>query len=126
MSDLLFVYGSLRSEFDNPHARKLRADAVLLGPATVRGSLFHVAGYSGYQKEPDGLVYGEIWQLGDPSKTLNTMDGTLVVLDNYEGTEYVRVLVDLVEPAGRSAWIYMYNGKPDSSRRILSGDVLKP
>jgi gamma-glutamylcyclotransferase (GGCT)/AIG2-like uncharacterized protein YtfP len=37
--ELLFVYGTLRSEFGNPFARRLRAEARLVGPATVVGSI---------------------------------------------------------------------------------------
>lgn len=112
MSDVLFVYGSLRSEFDNPMVRMLRAEAESLGPATVRGSIFRVGAYPAFQPEPDGVVRGERWLLRDPEKTL-------AVLDEYEGPEYPRVLLD-------GMWIYTYEGAIDPGLRIASGDFLVP
>ena len=40
---MLFVYGTLRSEFDNQYARLLRSQAELVGPATVPGSIYRVS-----------------------------------------------------------------------------------
>ena len=37
MLDLLFVYGTLRSEFDNQYARLLRSQAMLIGPRDRAG-----------------------------------------------------------------------------------------
>lgn len=112
MSDVLFVYGSLRSEFDNRHARLLRAKAQLAGRATVRGSIFLIGKYPGYRREPDGVVQGEHWRLREP-------EATLAALDDYEGALYSRVVID-------NAWIYLYNGNVRADQRILSGDFLAP
>lgn len=110
MPDVLFVYGSLRSEFDNPHALFLRANAESVGRATVRGSLFLVGKYPGYLREPDGIVLGEFWRLRNP-------ETTLAALDDYEGSEYSRVL-------NGNAWIYLYAGDVRPEQRIPSGDFL--
>lgn len=112
MPDLIFVYGSLRSEFDNPYARKLRESAELVGRATVPGSIFMIEKYPGYKTEPEGIVQGELWSLRDP-------EATLAILDEYEGEAYNRILID-------NAWIYLYNGAVDPDRRIVSGDFLNP
>ena len=118
MPDALFVYGSLRSEFDNPFARRLRAEADLLGRATVRGSIFLVGKFPAFKTEPDGIVHGELWRLHDPSRTL-------AALDDYEGGEYPRMIVDLETPRTR-AWIYVYPGDVRTRKRIESGDFLAP
>jgi gamma-glutamylcyclotransferase (GGCT)/AIG2-like uncharacterized protein YtfP len=118
VSDALFVYGTLRSEFDNPFARKLRGEADLVGRATVRGSIFRIADYPGYRREPDGVVHGELWHLRDPERTL-------AALDDYEGPEYSRVMID-VQPLEPSAWIYLYIGNVRADKRIASGDFLVP
>lgn len=118
MSDALFVYGTLRSEFDNPFARKLRKEADLVGHATVRGSIFRIAEYPGFRREPDGLVHGELWRLRNP-------DQTLAALDDYEGPEYSRVMIDL-EASFASAWIYLYIGDVQADKQIASGDFLAP
>ncbi len=101
MIDALFVYGSLRSEFDNPHARLLRETADLLGRATVRGSLVRNGKYPGYRIEPDGIVEGELWRLREP-------DSTLDALDEYEGAAYSRIRVTTSLGA---AWIYLFTGE---------------
>ena len=112
MSDAIFVYGSLRSEFDNFYARRLRERARLTGRNTVPGSIFRVGKYPGYKREPEGIVHGELWRLADP-------EATLAELDDYEGTAYSRILVN-------DAWIYLYNGSVSSDARIQSGDFLVP
>jgi len=111
--DFLFVYGTLRSEFDNQYARLLRAEARLVGPATVMGSLFRIRHYPGFRFQPEGEVRGELWQLRTPEKTL-------AELDAYEGEEYSRVTVPV--SGGQTAWIYEYNVQPDEARLIAGGD----
>lgn len=121
MPDSLFVYGSLRSEFDNAHARRLRGEADWLGPATVRGSIFFIGElqrYPGYRRDPDGIVRGELWRLRNAPQTL-------AALDDYEGPEYSRVEIDLETPR-TSAWIYLYTGAVLADKRIVSGDFLTP
>jgi gamma-glutamylcyclotransferase (GGCT)/AIG2-like uncharacterized protein YtfP len=110
VTDLLFVYGSLRSEFDNPHVRMLREQAKSLGHATVRGSIFLVGQYPGYRREPAGIVHGELWRLREPAKTL-------AALDDYEGETYSREMAD-------DAWIYVYRGEVLPHQWITSGDFL--
>ena len=114
MTDALFVYGSLRSEFDNRHAVQLRSEATLLGRATVRGSIFLVGRYPGYRAEPDGVVHGEAWRLPDPEMTL-------AALDEYEGSKYRRIMMPTSITA---AWIYEYVGPVEAGQRIESGDFL--
>ena len=118
MPDALFVYGSLRSECDNPYARLLRETAESLGRATVRGSIFRIGEYPGYRTEPDGVVHGELW--------LPDSVATLAAMDEYEGPEYSRVVVSLSssESLHSSAWIYLYTGSVRVDRRIPSGDFL--
>jgi gamma-glutamylcyclotransferase (GGCT)/AIG2-like uncharacterized protein YtfP len=116
--DALFVYGSLRGEFDNPLTHLLREKAESLGRATVRGSIFRIGAYPGYRREPDGIVIGELWRLHDP-------EPTLAELDDYEGAAYSRVIADLETPRG-NAWIYRYDGGVQPDSRIESGDFLVP
>jgi gamma-glutamylcyclotransferase (GGCT)/AIG2-like uncharacterized protein YtfP len=104
--DLLFVYGTLRSEFDNQYAVMLRSRAELVGRAVVAGSIFRIAEYPGYRPEPLGVVHGEVYRVDLE---------LLRVLDEYEGAEYERVMVE-------GMWIYRYLGPVDGERRIESGD----
>lgn len=116
MTDALFVYGSLRSEFDNEYATMLRHGAELLGRATVRGSIFLPGRYPGFRREPDGAVHGEIWKLRDPQ-------AILTALDEYEGSAYRRIAVP-TSFLGMNAWIYEYVGEVEAGQRIESGDFL--
>ena len=111
----LFVYGTLRSEFDNPHARRLREGARLLGPAWVEGSILHLGRYPGFRRGRGGRVIGEVYELGDPVALLASLDA-------YEGDEYRRIAIDV---AGfGAAWIYELAAVPAGACRIESGDFL--
>lgn len=90
--DTLFVYGTLRSQFDNPYARLLRSQAELVGPFTILGSICKIGEYTAYRPGTDGEVHGELWRLRDPETTFKA-------LDEYEGPDYERVLYDF-------GWIY--------------------
>jgi gamma-glutamylcyclotransferase (GGCT)/AIG2-like uncharacterized protein YtfP len=109
--ELLFVYGTLRSEFDNPYARLLRSGAELMGKATVRGSIYRVEFYPAYKEEPAGEVHGEVHRVKGAA--------TLAELDDYEGEGFERVKV---ETSLGEAWIYRYRGEPAAGARIESGD----
>lgn len=108
----MFVYGTLRSEFDNRYAKLLRSQAELIGPAVVPGSIFRIAHYPGYRPVPAGAVHGELYRLLDPA-------ATLAILDEYEGAEYERVLV-------ADRWIYQFRRQPAEDTRIVSGDFFRP
>ena len=108
MLDRLFVYGTLRSEFDNRYARVLRAAATSMGVASVPGSIYRVAHYPAFRPQPGGEVQGELYRLHTPELTL-------AVFDEYEGEEFERVVVN-------GAWIYQYKGVPPEEARIASGD----
>jgi gamma-glutamylcyclotransferase (GGCT)/AIG2-like uncharacterized protein YtfP len=110
--DLLFVYGTLRSEFENRYARLLRKHATLVGRATVPGSIYRVDHYPAFRPAPAGEVRGELYRLMEPETTFK-------VLDEYEGSEFERVIVS-------DAWIYQYKEQPVESARILSGDFCAP
>lgn len=120
MINLLFVYGTLRSEFDAAHARQLRAAGQLMGRTTVPGSIFDLDGYPGYRPdapgEISGEVTGEIWRLTDPGTTL-------AALDDWESPAgFERVMAQTA--GGDSVWIYQFASDPPASARIPSGDYL--
>lgn len=108
MTDLLFVYGTLRSEFGNRYARLLRSKATPAGKATVRGSIYRVRNFPAFRPEPDGEVHGELYRMAQPEQTLKA-------LDDYEGEEFERIIVN-------GAWIYQYKVQPHEDSRIISGD----
>jgi gamma-glutamylcyclotransferase (GGCT)/AIG2-like uncharacterized protein YtfP len=119
---LVFVYGSLRRG-DSAHAR-LRAGAVRLGPATIRGRLYDLGPYPAARpsRRPCERVHGERYRLTRPA--------ALAALDMYEGcdpaggaaNEYRREAVP-VECAGRrcDAWVYWYARSQRGARRLPAG-----
>lgn len=96
MLNRLFVYGTLRGAFDNEYARMLRASADFEGEAAVRGRLEAVGAYKAFAPDGEELVRGEIYRLREPERTL-------AALDDYEGEEYERVVIEV---EGSPAWIY--------------------
>jgi gamma-glutamylcyclotransferase (GGCT)/AIG2-like uncharacterized protein YtfP len=149
---MLFVYGTLRSEFNNQYARLLREQAELLGHTTVPGSIYRVGHFPAWKPEPAGEVHGELYRLRDP-------DTTLKALDEYEGPDFERVVVRAARPqalsvvgsgssgaparsatklevaqsrtyraggAEEDAWIYQYKKAPPKYSRIASGDFCAP
>lgn len=95
-----------------------------VGPCRVPGVLYDLGPYPGLcaAQRADEVVCGELHAVLDP--------GIFAVLDRFEGfdpadragSDYLREPVALLEPRGPSAWIYVYNRRPDAARRIASGD----
>ena len=110
---LLFVYGTLRSEFDNEYARMLRAGSESLGRAAVMGSIFRLGDYPGYRPHPPGEVHGDLYRLTDPERML-------AILDAWEGPEFQRIPIRT--SIGEDAWIYRFEGEPPPEQLIASGD----
>jgi gamma-glutamylcyclotransferase (GGCT)/AIG2-like uncharacterized protein YtfP len=117
----LFVYGTLRSGFSNPHARRLHAGSTLVGRARVRGRLYDLGRYPGLRLSVDGddWVTGELYKISDESLVRE--------LDEYEGAEYRRVLAAARLDDGREmqTWVYEHAAPLSEARRIASGEDLR-
>lgn len=95
-----------------------------VGPCRVGGRLFDLGAYPALRRSPQdtGSVRAELHVILEPD--------VLAVLDAFEGydprdaagSDYLRVRVELLEPRGVSAWIYVYNRAPDPILQIESGD----
>lgn len=99
----LFVYGSLRSE--HPSHALVAPYVVEIMTASTSGRLLAMAGgYPGLIEDEDHRmrVMGELLQLRNAS-------AAFTVLDEYEGSEYRRVLrpITLVDGSERLAWCYL-------------------
>lgn len=131
--DRLVVYGSLMRDLPSPTGERapdlldrLGVGALLrrVGPCRVGGVLFDLGAYPALRRSPNetGSVRGELYTILDPA--------VLDVLDEFEGydprnasgSDYLRERVELLEPRGLDAWIYVYNRAPDPISRIASGD----
>ena len=121
----LFVYGTLKSDASNAHAKQFHSQAQLIGEAIWQGCLYLVTNYPAAisSSNPKERVIGELWRLTNPSQTLKT-------LDEYEECaatspwphEYER-LMQPIEIHGQviEAWIYIYQLSTATLTKIDSG-----
>jgi gamma-glutamylcyclotransferase (GGCT)/AIG2-like uncharacterized protein YtfP len=123
----LFVYGTLLSASLHPMARRLQAQARLLGNGSVPGLLYDFGAYpcAKFGPELKQRVLGEVFALraGDP---------LLAAIDDYEdcanesesqfGLRRIKVAVTLDTGRRFEAWTYGLHQVPRPGRPIMSGD----
>jgi gamma-glutamylcyclotransferase (GGCT)/AIG2-like uncharacterized protein YtfP len=116
----LFVYGTLRRGSDNEFARLLGDRARFAGTGRVPGLLYDFGHYPGAVRsdQPGDWLSGELHRLDDLE--------LLPVLDEYEGSEFIREVASAQTDDGGTidCWIYWYVGDA-TGRLIPSGDWLK-
>ena len=124
----LFVYGTLRKAQDGGQHPFLRDQTIFIDQATLKGNLFHVAGYPAAIITPSyksDQIHGEVYQLLKPALTLQ-------ILDNYEECsnrfpkphEYRRIQQRVALETGESmqAWVYVYQRSITGLKGIENGD----
>ncbi len=102
----LFVYGTLRRG-EPLHGELVRANAELVGEASMRGTLYLLGWYPGARPEGDQVIRGELYLLPEPRSAFRRLDAV-------EGGEFRRRVV-LVRQAGgdtRRAWAYLLKRRP--------------
>jgi gamma-glutamylcyclotransferase (GGCT)/AIG2-like uncharacterized protein YtfP len=115
----LFVYGTLRSQMNDPLHRLLEQQAVQVGFGTFRGKLFDLGRYPGAVPShvSTDRVIGEVYRLSAPQAVLR-------ILDQYEGHRFRRKPVSIALESGSTVtcWIYLYQGSVKHRKLIPSGD----
>lgn len=116
----VFVYGTLRSELHHPLHELLASHSRHRGKAKVRGCLFDLGSYPG-MTIGDGVVHGELYEIE------SELPRILEALDEYEGHEYRREVVDAELASGErvAAWAYVLAHDTNGLRRIESGDYVQ-
>jgi gamma-glutamylcyclotransferase (GGCT)/AIG2-like uncharacterized protein YtfP len=109
--DRLFVYGTMR---EGQTARSLIANQITrcVG-ARASGALYAFSmGYPGLSDfETSGTVVGEVvW--------LTELAATFGLLDAYEGTEFVRVVKQVVLDTGETIWAWVYILAEEATSRL--------
>jgi gamma-glutamylcyclotransferase (GGCT)/AIG2-like uncharacterized protein YtfP len=116
----LFVYGTLRVA--QPAHHLTLPHAVAPRPATARGRLYaFAAGWPGMIADPRDRVAGDLLTLADTA-------ATLARLDSYEGSEFLRQVVEVECKGGLTlpAWCYLLARPGDAlhGQPIDGGDWL--
>lgn len=130
MSNLLFVYGTLRRGHANPMAEFLANSAEFIGDGQFQGRMYQISYYPGVvaSDDPNDCVYGEIYRLYDPQTVIT-------VLDDYEEcsaqhiqpAEYKRDITHILAMDGNlfeQVWIYLYQWPVEDKLKIASGHFI--
>ena len=103
-STRLFVYGTLRRRSKIKTARLFHANSEFVGTGRMQGRLTRSHPHRGVvqSNKPGDWIFGEVFQLDDPSKLLP-------ILDEYEGPNYKRTSVSVQLDSGKRmrAWMYL-------------------
>ena len=131
MSDLLFVYGTLRRGNQNAMADFLAENATFICYGWYQGKMYMIRDYPGVIPSDDAeqRVYGEVYHMHDA-------DSVLAKLDEYEEcsvrypqpAEYQRVQTQILTVDGRllePVWIYSYQWPVADKARIATGDFMQ-
>ncbi len=127
----IFTYGTLMSsatgEMGAAERALLSAFAQKVGPASIRGSMFHAGACPGVVRDGGacGTVQGELWRLP------HDMPSLVAALDAYEGCgpqsqlphPYERKRLRIKTASGKrvTAWIYLWARSTDGLVRITDG-----
>lgn len=123
----LFVYGTLRRDFNGKRHPFFSKGCDYLCEARFNGKLYDLGSFPGAvpSDNPSDWVKGEVYRLNQPEATLS-------VLDAYEGAVgpeplYRRELVDITLENGKpiEAFTYIFNLPVDGYPRIESGDYVE-
>lgn len=129
MTDRVFFYGTLMTGFD----RRQRAGIdertlVYLGRGYIRAALFDLGIYPAAIPDPDGRVWGEVYQMRNPATALAALDG----IEGYcpeepDASLYMRMEIPIMLEDGstETGWTYFYNAPLGRAERIASGDYLE-
>ena len=125
-TNYLFVYGLLKSTFENEAAQLVRSHCELIGEGSFRGYLYDLGEYPGviYDESSPYIVHGEVF------KIIQNKDELIQILDEFEGVgdqfeqpnEYRKEIIPVQTKAGIiQAVCYIYNLDPDGFALIESG-----
>ena len=128
MADFVFFYGTLMAGFDRRRRAGIDTKLTYRGRGSIRAALFDLGIYPAAVPAPEGVVWGEVYEMAEP-------EAVLAALDDIEGYRpddpdkslYSRAYADVTLPDGSTerAWVYFYNAPLGRALRIASGDYLE-
>lgn len=125
MSELLFVYGTLRRGSGHPQGVWLAEQAQWLGRARVGGRLYRISYYPGLVPDVGASVWGDAYRL--PEAGLAALWERLDAFEEIRGQaddEYYRGrgVVRLESGEVVEAWIYWFQGDTAGLDPVPGGD----
>lgn len=128
MTDFVFFYGTLMAGFDRRRRAGIDTKLTYRGRGSITAALFDLGIYPAAVPAPEGVVWGEVYEMSEP-------DAVLLALDDIEGYRqddpdkslYARARAAVTMPDGTTeqAWVYFYNAPLGRAPRIPSGDYLE-
>ena len=117
--EYLFVYGTLRKNYDLKLKNRVAQDMTYIGKAKVQARMYDLGRYPGAVKDRNSEVVGDVFLLSNTEKVLS-------YLDEYEGEEYERKQEKVKLRSGKwvNAWMYWYKEQPVEEQRIFYKDYL--
>ena len=128
----LFVYGSLRSGFQNPAYEYISSYFEPMGMGRVKGVLADLGDFpAAVPGDGNTYIVGELYRLKEPAQfswafgQLDDYEGVIVEADEAQmyRREVTTVYTDGAAPA--EAWIYWYNGSVAGKPLVPSGDIFE-
>ena len=128
MADFVFFYGTLMAGFDRRRRAGIDTKLTYRGRGSIRASLFDLGIYPAAVPSPEGVVWGEVYQMVDQEAVLRALDDIEGYrTDDPDKSLYARSEADVTMPDGsiERAWVYFYNAPLGKAPRIASGDYLE-
>jgi gamma-glutamylcyclotransferase (GGCT)/AIG2-like uncharacterized protein YtfP len=128
VADFVFFYGTLMAGFDRRRRAGIDSKLTYRGRGSVRGALFDLGIYPAAVPAPEGLVWGELYEMADSETVIAALDDIEGYRpDDPDKSLYARALADVTMPDGtvERAWVYFYNAPLGQAQRIPSGDYLE-
>jgi gamma-glutamylcyclotransferase (GGCT)/AIG2-like uncharacterized protein YtfP len=128
----LFVYGSLRRDFNSPAYEYVSQYFNLVDHAKTKGLLFDTGEFpAAIPTEDELFIQGELYEI----KIADEFAWAIAQLDDYEGINgsfdepsmYRRAIAKIILPNGdeTEAWVFWYTGSVEGKPRIISGDLVE-
>ncbi len=114
--------------FDRRRRAGIDGKLVYVGRGSIEAALFDLGIYPAAVPAPEGVVWGEVYDMEDASQVL----AALVDIEGYRPDDpdrslYTRQQAPVTLPDGTTApaWVYFYNAPLGQAPRIPSGDYLE-
>lgn len=120
---LFFVYGTLRRGDDNDITR-LEPAPEFVGPASIRGTMYHLGGYPGVALRGDGPILGEVYRVKPLlERKLDAIESEYPAQSDEYAKREIRVQVN---EQWLDAFVYEINPNYTAGKPVIaSGDWVK-